>query len=198
MLRRFKTDLCRQHGPPMGSRAWPINQSITVVTPLQRPASWANCPVKWFRFTSRQLHTERIVDETSAAGEPLARSCTASHREVKLHVAVPFFPCMQWPAQHSHVNLIYTTARTFSCLFYFLGGVRLSALGASLGWWWWVWSSQWNENWQEKPKYSEKTCSSATLSTTDSTWLDLGSNPDRRGGKRATNRLSYGTVYGDT
>jgi hypothetical protein len=32
------------------------------------------------------------------------------------------------------------------------------------GWWWWwwwwrggVWSSRWNENWQGKPKYSEKT-----------------------------------------
>jgi hypothetical protein len=25
----------------------------------------------------------------------------------------------------------------------------------------------WNEDWQEKPKYSEKTCHSATLSTTN-------------------------------
>jgi hypothetical protein len=31
---------------------------------------------------------------------------------------------------------------------------------------WWVWSSRCNENWQGKPKYSEKTCPSATLSTT--------------------------------
>jgi hypothetical protein len=27
---------------------------------------------------------------------------------------------------------------------------------------------RWNENWQGKPKYSEKTCTSATLSTTNS------------------------------
>jgi hypothetical protein len=33
---------------------------------------------------------------------------------------------------------------------------------------------------------------SATLSTIKQTWSDLGSNPDRRGGKPATNRLSYG------
>jgi hypothetical protein len=41
-----------------------------------------------------------------------------------------------------------------------------------------------------KPKYSEKTCPSATLSTTNSKWPD----PGRRGGKPATNRLGYGTA----
>jgi hypothetical protein len=30
------------------------------------------------------------------------------------------------------------------------------------------WSNWWNENWQGKPKYSEKTYPSATLSTTKS------------------------------
>jgi hypothetical protein len=58
-----------------------------------------------------------------------------------------------------------------------------------------MWSSRWNENWQGKPKYSEKTCSSATLPITNPTWPDLGSNPDHRGGKPATNRLSYGTAF---
>jgi hypothetical protein len=85
-----------------------------------------------------------------------------------------------------------------------LGGVRLSTLGTSATiWpivptpddrWWWVWSSRWNENWQGKPKYSEKTCPSSTLSTTNPTWSDLGWNPGRRGGKPATNRLSYDTA----
>jgi hypothetical protein len=32
------------------------------------------------------------------------------------------------------------------------------------------------------------------LSTTNLTWLDPGLNPDRRGGKPATNRLSYGAA----
>jgi hypothetical protein len=63
--------------------------------------------------------------------------------------------------------------------------------------WWWLWSSSWNEDWQGKPKHSEKTCSSATLSTTNPTWPDLGSNPGRRSGKPATNRLSYGTAESD-
>jgi hypothetical protein len=45
-----------------------------------------------------------------------------------------------------------------------------------------------------KPKYSEKTCPSATLSTTNPTWPDVGSNRGHRGGKPATNRLSYGTA----
>jgi hypothetical protein len=56
-----------------------------------------------------------------------------------------------------------------------------------------VWSSRWNENWQGKPKYSEKTCPTATLSTTNPPWPDLGSNPGRRGEKQTTNHLSYGT-----
>jgi hypothetical protein len=60
--------------------------------------------------------------------------------------------------------------------------------------WWWLWRSRWNENWQEKRKYWEKTCPSATLFTTNPTWPDMDLNPSRRGGKRATNRLSYGTA----
>jgi hypothetical protein len=57
-----------------------------------------------------------------------------------------------------------------------------------------MWSSRGNENWKGKPKYSEKTCPNATLSTTNTTWSDLGSKPGRRGGKPATNCLSYGTT----
>jgi hypothetical protein len=60
--------------------------------------------------------------------------------------------------------------------------------------WLWGWRILWNEDWQGKPKYAEKTCPSATLSTTNPTWPDLGSNPGRRGGKPATNRLSYGAA----
>jgi hypothetical protein len=59
---------------------------------------------------------------------------------------------------------------------------------------WWLWSSRWNETWQRKQKYSEKTYTSTTLSITNTTWPELGSNPDSRGGKPATNRLSYGTL----
>jgi hypothetical protein len=46
----------------------------------------------------------------------------------------------------------------------------------------------------EETEYSENTCPSATLSTTNPTSPDLGSNPSRRGGKPATNRLSYGAT----
>jgi hypothetical protein len=51
--------------------------------------------------------------------------------------------------------------------------------------------------WQGKPKNSEKTCPSAALSITDPMWLDLGSNQGRRGGKPATNLLSYSTAFCD-
>jgi hypothetical protein len=47
----------------------------------------------------------------------------------------------------------------------------------------------WNEDWQGKPKYSEKTCPSATLSTTNPTWPDPRLEPGP-----ATNRLSYGSA----
>jgi hypothetical protein len=83
-------------------------------------------------------------------------------------------------------------------------GESLSPLGTSFtNWpilpapddrWWWMWSCRWNEDWQGKPKYSEKTCPSATLSITDPTRPDLRSNSGRRGGKPATNRLGYGTA----
>jgi hypothetical protein len=39
-----------------------------------------------------------------------------------------------------------------------------------------------------------KTCPSATFSTINPTWLDLGSNLGRRDGKPATNGLNYGTA----
>jgi hypothetical protein len=55
-----------------------------------------------------------------------------------------------------------------------------------------MYSGRWNENWQAKLKYSEKTCPNVILSTTNPTSPDLQSNPDRRGGKMATNRLSTG------
>jgi hypothetical protein len=41
--------------------------------------------------------------------------------------------------------------------------------------WCWLWSNWWNEDWQGKPKYSEKTCPSATLFTASPTWPDPGS-----------------------
>jgi hypothetical protein len=83
------------------------------------------------------------------------------------------------------------------------GGMRLSPFGTSVTNWpsvsdpndiWWMVSSWWNENWQMRPQYSEKTSPSSTLSTTNPTIPDLGSNAGRRGGKRTTDRLNYGTV----
>jgi hypothetical protein len=56
------------------------------------------------------------------------------------------------------------------------------------------WRNWWDADWQGKPKYSEKTCPSDTLSTTNPTRLDPGLNPGRRGGKPATNGLSYGAA----
>jgi hypothetical protein len=56
------------------------------------------------------------------------------------------------------------------------------------------WSNWWNEIWQGKPKYSEKTYPGATLSTTKF-HMTRSRTPDRSGGKPATNRLSYGATF---
>jgi hypothetical protein len=101
------------------------------------------------------------------------------------------------PVENSYGN------RPYRIVFFSWGGVRLSPLGTSATNWpivpaqddRWVSSICWNENWQGKPKYSEKTCHSATLSTTNPTLPDLGSNPGSRVGKPATNRLGYGTAW---
>jgi hypothetical protein len=51
-----------------------------------------------------------------------------------------------------------------------------------------MWSRYWNENWQGKPKYSEKTSPSATLCIKNSTLLDLGSKPSHREEERNNTR----------
>jgi hypothetical protein len=56
------------------------------------------------------------------------------------------------------------------------------------------WSNWWNEIWQWRPKYSEKTYPNATLSTTKSHMMTQFRTPDLSSGKPATNRLSYGMV----
>jgi hypothetical protein len=38
--------------------------------------------------------------------------------------------------------------------------------------WLWGWRIWWNDDWQGKPKYSEKTYPSVTFSTTNPTWSD--------------------------
>jgi hypothetical protein len=88
---------------------------------------------------------------------------------------------------------------------FLLSGVRLSPLGtaANSGLLYKpqmideddFWSNWWNEIWQGKPKYSEKTYPSATLSPQNPTWQTRSRTPDRSGGKPATNRLSYGAPF---
>jgi hypothetical protein len=68
-------------------------------------------------------------------------------------------------------------ASNISKLFFFVAsGVGLSPLYCGHFWpivpapddrWGWLWSNWWNEDWQGKSKYTEKTCPSATLFTSD-------------------------------
>jgi hypothetical protein len=115
---------------------------------------------------------------------------------------VNIHPCLkEYLNTWSRVRAIrrHTQSARMACLSVSLYGVRLGPLGTSATVWpivpapnegrWCAWSSRWNNS-QGKPKYSEKTCPSATFNHK----RDLGSNPGRRGGKPATNRLSYGTA----
>jgi hypothetical protein len=54
---------------------------------------------------------------------------------------------------------------------------------------------RWNEIDRGKPKYSGKNYPSVTLSTTNPTWTDLGSNPRLRGERPATNHLRHDTAF---
>jgi hypothetical protein len=114
--------------------------------------------------------------------------------------------CGMWGSNPTGGMGIYVFFDVWFVLYSFFlvsyGGVRLSPLGTLVNNWpilpaldyRWVWSSRWNEDWQGKPKHSEKTCPSATLSTTNLTWPDPGSNPGLPCGKSTTNRLSYSTA----
>jgi hypothetical protein len=44
----------------------------------------------------------------------------------------------------------------------------------------------------ENRRTQRKTCPSATLSTTNPTWIDPGANPGLHGERAATNHLSHG------
>jgi hypothetical protein len=92
-------------------------------------------------------------------------------------------------------SLGLTHSTTYFPVCIVVGGVQTGStghVGHSLAYcacprWLWGWRIWWNE-WQGKPKYSEKTCPDATLSTTNPTWPDPELNLGRRGGKPATNR----------
>jgi hypothetical protein len=77
----------------------------------------------------------------------------------------------------------------------------LKAFCATLWWRWAVFlpsftsNDQWNEIDRGKPTTRRKICPSATLSTTNLTWIDPGKNPGLRSGRPATNRLSHGTAH---
>jgi hypothetical protein len=58
---------------------------------------------------------------------------------------------------------------------------------------WWVWSIG-EMIGKKNPKYSENPCPIAAMSIKNRIWPDPGSNTAHRGGKPATNRLSYRTA----
>jgi hypothetical protein len=126
---------------------------------------WLN---KWTAIYSfPNLHVLELISITSI----ILKIQTRNKRYLTLDCHFFFFSFLGWGEIESTwcVGLLYQ--------------LRLSMMNVELS----------NENWQEKPNNSEKTCPSATLSTRNPTWPDLDSNPGPHGGKQATNRLTYGT-----
>jgi hypothetical protein len=142
--------------------------------------------------------------------------CSTSYENCGKHRTLKWwlitFQCSWIKAEPLNIILKqFLSSPTFACclwvevlfMFFFLSGMRLSPLGMSASNCSivpapddiWVWNIWWNENWQGKLKYSEKTCPSATLSTTNPTWPDLGLNLGCCSGKLATNCLSYGLAF---
>jgi hypothetical protein len=61
----------------------------------------------------------------------------------------------------------------------------------------WVWRATVEWYWQGKIKKTQrKTCPTATLSTTNPTWINPGANPGLHGERPATNNQSHGTACG--
>ena len=73
-----------------------------------------------------------------------------------------------------HRSLEGLLCNEFFLLFHFIGGMKLTV---------------------ENRSTRRKTCSIATLSTTNPTWTGLRSNPGLRGERSATNRLSHGMAF---
>jgi hypothetical protein len=107
-----------------------------------------------------------------------------------------------------------TVCRTYRCLIYYSllcdivdcnDGVRLRLWTATtnghivhLSDDVWVWRTTVEWYWQGKTeKIRRKTFPSATLSATNSAWIDTDANPGLHGERPATNRLSHGTALCD-
>jgi hypothetical protein len=60
----------------------------------------------------------------------------------------------------------------------------------------WVWRAtvEWHIDGENRRNW-RKSCPSATLSTTNATWIDLGANPGLRSERPVTNGLRHGTAY---
>jgi hypothetical protein len=74
-------------------------------------------------------------------------------------------------------------------------GCLLTLAYYALPWWYEFGERRWKDILTgENRRTRRKTCPSATLSTTNLTWIDPDSNPGLRGERSATNDLSHGTA----
>jgi hypothetical protein len=152
----------------------------------RKHVTWSLSNVVWRHCLRGSVFTEPLPK--TGCITPLFHCWWVYYLETVVSVAQPFLHGANTPQYYA--------------IFISWGGVRLGPLSTLATNWpivttlddRWVWSIWRNENWQEKPKYSEKTCLTATLLTTNPIFHDRGSNTSCRDGKSKTTFLSYGTV----
>jgi hypothetical protein len=136
------------------------------------PALWDPWPYFFCPYEPQEPPPPNSMHETTQAGLSISNARDPYSGDTTF-VSRPVLPTIL------RLNLIFFLIRVVG------GGVQTGstphvghwmAYCTCLGWLWW-WRIWWNEDWQGKPKYSEKTCPSPTLPTTNPTWQDPGREP---------------------
>jgi hypothetical protein len=152
------------------SCAWGIFCSYLVDTPQTLPYTETCLEMRWVESVKNKDLLPRATCSYIARGfSNLVASAVQlirNYRNKKESVGGAAYICASLWHARLYPFLIFMAWKLSSFFLSFLGSTWYAA-----NIWpivpvpddrWWVRSSRWNENWQGKPKYSEKTCPSAT------------------------------------
>jgi hypothetical protein len=129
--------------------------------PRRLTSLWAStaCYMNSFTFYLRQNLSNSHILSSSSSKTPYAVSCLLH----AVYVSCSLISSLQY---HFYFLFIYSHSGRETGSTRHVGHWMAYCTCPGWLWWWRIW---WNKDWQGKPKYSEKTCPSATLSTTSPT-----------------------------